>query len=383
MGKAAISRRHMDSTPSCLRPTARPLAIARWLLAVAALVFVLVVVGGITRLTESGLSITEWQLVAGAIPPLSHADWQRAFDLYQATPEYREINGPAGMDLAAFQLIYFWEWLHRLLGRLVGVAFALPLIWFAVRRQIPRGYGWRLTLLLLLGASQGALGWYMVQSGLVNRTDVSHFRLSAHLVTALLILAGLVWTALDLRQIVRSGENRPARLVPVAIVAGLLLVVQLLLGAWVAGLDAGQVASDWPLMQGRLVPDGIDTTRGALFALTHDPYLIHFLHRWWAWVAVAGLIILARRVKPLDRRASIAIHSAFGTQLLLGIATVMSGMNITLAVLHQAVGALVVVATAWGAHVVGKSPSPLAGEGFRPTTCAPHATDATSSAPTA
>ena len=354
MGKAAISRRHMDSTPSCLRPTARPLAIANWLFAVAALVFVLVVVGGITRLTESGLSITEWQLVAGAIPPLSHADWQRAFDLYQATPEYREINGPAGMDLAAFQVIYFWEWLHRLLGRLVGVAFALPLIWFAVRRQIPRGYGWRLTLLLLLGASQGALGWYMVQSGLVNRTDVSHFRLSAHLVTALLILAGLVWTALDLRQISRSGENRPARLVPVAIVAGLLLVVQLLLGAWVAGLDAGQVASDWPLMQGKLVPDGIDTTRGALFALTHDPYLIHFLHRWWAWVAVAGLIVLARHVKPFDRRASIAIHSAFGIQILLGIATVMSGMTLWLAAAHQAVGALLVASVAWGAHVVGR-----------------------------
>ena len=351
----------MDSNPSRLLPTVRPSAIANWLLAVAALVFVMVVVGGITRLTESGLSITEWKPIAGAIPPLNQTDWQRAFDLYRATPEFREINGPAGMDIAAFQFIYFWEWLHRLLGRLVGVAFALPLIWFAVRRQIPRGYGWRLTLLLLLGASQGALGWYMVQSGLVNRTDVSHFRLSAHLVTALLILAGLVWTALDLRQIARTGENRPARLVPVAIVAGLLLFVQLLLGAWVAGLNAGYVASDWPLMQGKLVPDGIDTARGAAFALTHDPYLLHFLHRWWAWVAVAGLIVLARYVKPLDRRASIAIHSAFGTQILLGIATVMSGMNITLAVLHQAVGALLVAATAWGAHVVG-NPTPL-GEG--------------------
>ena len=346
--------------------SSRPLALANWLLAVAVLVFVMVVVGGITRLTESGLSITEWQLVAGAIPPLSHADWQRAFDLYQATPEYREINGPAGMDLAAFQLIYFWEWLHRLLGRLVGVAFALPLIWFAVRRQIPRGYGWRLILLLLLGASQGALGWYMVQSGLVNRTDVSHFRLSAHLLTALLILAGLVWTALDLRQFARSGENRPARLVPVAIVASALLFFQLLLGAWVAGLNAGYVASDWPLMQGELVPDGIDTARGALFALTHDPYLIHFLHRWWAWVAVAGLIVLARHVKPLDRRASIAIHSAFGTQILLGIATVMSGMSIALATLHQAVGALLVIAVAWGAHVVGRNPSPLDGAGDSP-----------------
>jgi cytochrome c oxidase assembly protein subunit 15 len=334
--------------------SARPIYIARWLLFVAALVFAMVVVGGITRLTESGLSITEWQPITGAIPPLTGADWERAFALYQATPEFREVNGPAGMDLAAFQWIYFWEWLHRLLGRMVGLAFALPFLWFAVKRQIPRGYGWRLAALLALGASQGALGWYMVQSGLVNRTDVSHFRLSAHLVTALFILAGLVWTALDLRQLARTGENRPARLVPVAIVAGSLLLVQLLLGAWVAGLNAGYVASDWPLMQGELVPAGIDTARGILFTLTHDPFLIHFLHRWWAWVAVAGLVVLARHVKPLDRRASIAIHSALGTQILLGIATVMSGMNIALAVLHQAVGALVVVSVAWGAHVVGR-----------------------------
>ena len=342
--------------------SARPLALARWLLSVAALVFVMVVVGGITRLTESGLSITEWKPISGAIPPLTSADWLRAFDLYKATPEYREINGPAGMSLSAFQLIYFWEWLHRLLGRLVGVAFALPFAWFAVKRRIPRGYGWRLTLLLLLGASQGALGWYMVQSGLVNRTDVSHFRLSAHLLTALLILAGLVWTALDLRQLGRTGEDRPARFVPVAIVAASLLLVQLLLGAWVAGLDAGYLARDWPLMQGEFIPDGIDGSRGALFALTHDPYLIHFLHRWWAWVVVAGLVVLARHVKPLDRRASIAIHSAFGTQLLLGIATVMSSMNITLAVLHQAVGALLVASVAWGAHVVGRNPSPVGEE---------------------
>ena len=331
----------------------RPAALARWLLMVAALVFVMVVVGGITRLTESGLSITEWKPVSGAIPPLSAADWEKAFELYRATPEYREINGPAGMNLAAFKVIFFWEWFHRLLGRLVGIAFALPLAWFALKRAIPKSYGWRLLALLLLGGSQGALGWYMVQSGLADRTDVSHFRLSAHLLTALFILAGLVWTALDLRQLARTGEDRPARLTGLAISAAIILFVQLLLGAWVAGLDAGAIANDWPLMQGKLVPDGIDTARGALFALTHDPYLLHFLHRWWAWVAVAALVVLARRVKPIDRRASIAIHSAFGVQILLGIATVMSGMALWLAASHQAVGALLVAATAWGAHVIG------------------------------
>ena len=353
-GKVAIGAGLMDLAPTA-RPTHRPLSLARWLLIVAAVVFVMVVVGGITRLTESGLSITEWRPVSGAIPPLSAADWEQAFDLYRATPEYREINGPAGMDLAAFKIIYFWEWLHRLLGRLVGIAFALPLLWFAVKRAIPRGYGWRLVALLLLGGSQGALGWYMVQSGLADRTDVSHFRLSAHLLTALFILAGLVWTALDLRQLARTGDDRPARLSGVAIGAAGILFVQLLLGAWVAGLDAGYIASDWPLMQGKFVPDGIDTARGAGFALTHDPYLIHFLHRWWAWLAVAALVLLARRVKPIDRRASIAIHSALGIQVLLGIATVLSGMQLWLAASHQAVGALLVAATAWGAHGLGRT----------------------------
>ena len=334
--------------------TLRPLALARWLFAVAGLVFVMVVVGGITRLTESGLSITRWDLVSGTLPPLGDAAWERAFDLYKATPEYREVNGPAGMGLAQYKIIFFWEWVHRLLGRLVGIAFALPLAWFAWKRAIPKGYGWRLIALLLLGASQGALGWYMVQSGLADRTDVSHFRLSAHLLTALFILAGLIWTALDLRQFARTGENRPARLTGAAVAVGLILFVQLLLGAWVAGLDAGQVASDWPLMQGRFWPDGIDWSRGAAFALTHDPYLIHFLHRWWAFVPVAALIWLARLVRRDSRKASIAIHAAFGTQILLGIATVMSGVALWLAVLHQAVAALLVAAFVWGAHVVGR-----------------------------
>ena len=329
--------------------SARPRALANWLFAVAFLVFAMVVIGGITRLTESGLSITEWKPITGAIPPLNAADWQAEFLRYQATPEYLQINGPGGMDLAGFQKIYFWEWLHRLLGRLIGLAFALPLIWFALRKAIPRGYGWRLAALLALGGFQGALGWYMVQSGLVNRTNVSHFRLSAHLLTALFLLGALIWTALDFRQY----PEAPSRLTRPSLVTLLILSIQLLLGAWVAGLDAGQVANTWPLMNDRLVPEGIDWSRGAGFALTHDPYLIHFLHRWWAWVALTALVMFARRVKPLNRRASIAIHSALGTQILLGIATVFSGVAISLAAAHQAVGALLVAATAWGAHVVG------------------------------
>ena len=321
------------------------------------MVFLMVVVGGITRLTESGLSITEWKPITGAIPPLTHDQWQHAFDLYKATPEYREINGPAGMDLAQFKFIFFWEWVHRLIGRLIGVLFALPLLWFAWKRAIPQGYGWKLVALLILGGSQGALGWFMVQSGLVERTDVSHFRLSAHLLLALFIMAALIWTALDLRQLAKTGENRPARLTRAGIITATILFVQLLLGAWVAGLNAGYVASDWPLMQGHLYPEGVDWSRGVLHSLTYDPYLLHFLHRWWAWVVVAELVILARAAKRSgNRKASVAVHSAFGTQILLGIATVMTGVALWLAVLHQLVGALLVAATAWAAHATGKRP---------------------------
>jgi cytochrome c oxidase assembly protein subunit 15 len=331
----------------------RPLAIANWLMFVAGLVFLMVVVGGITRLTESGLSITEWNPIRGAIPPLTGEQWQHAFDLYKATPEYREINGPAGMDLAQYKFIFFWEWVHRLIGRLIGLAFALPLAWFAVKRAIPKGYGWRLLALLALGGSQGLLGWYMVMSGLVDRTDVSHFRLSAHLLLALFIMAALIWTALDLKQLARMGETRPARLNRASLITSLILFIQLLLGAWVAGLNAGYVASDWPLMQGKFIPDGIEWSMGVAGAFTHDPYLLHFLHRWWAWVVAAALVVFARKVKPIDRRASKAIHSAFGTQILLGIATVIGNMNIAFAVLHQAVGALLVASVAWGAHSYG------------------------------
>ena len=332
----------------------QPLALAYWLFTVAGLVFLMVVVGGITRLTESGLSITEWRPVSGAIPPLGHADWARAFELYQQTPEYREINGPAGMTLTQFKVIFFWEWLHRLLGRLIGVAFALPLAWFAWKRAIPRGYGWKLVGLLLLGGAQGALGWYMVMSGLVERTDVSHFRLSAHLLLALGIMGALIWVALDLTRLGRSGQDMPSRLTGESLAVFSILFVQLLFGAWVAGLDAGQVASDWPLMQGRIFPAGVDWSWGILVAITHDPHLIHFVHRWWAWAVVAALVIFARRVRAAgSRSASIAIHSAFGTQILLGILTVLTGVNIVVGVLHQAVGALVVASTVWGTHIIG------------------------------
>ncbi|GAB5482822.1 MAG: COX15/CtaA family protein [Parasphingorhabdus sp.] len=331
----------------------RPIAIANWLLSVAFLVFVMVIVGGITRLTESGLSITEWKPIMGAIPPLNEADWQSEFEKYKQIPEYIEITGPAGMTLSDFKFIYFWEWVHRLLGRVIGLAFALPFLYFAVKRAIPAGYGWRLTGLLFLGGLQGFIGWWMVSSGLSELTDVSHFRLATHLLMALFILACLVWTALDLKRLA-GGAAKPSRMTGFGLAVAFVLFLQLLFGAYVAGLNAGYVSNTWPLMNDHFVPKGIDFTFGAWAAINNDPYLTHFIHRWWAWITVGFLIVLARKVRGQSRMASVAIHSAFGTQILLGIATVMTGMDITLAVLHQAVGALVVASTAWGIHILGR-----------------------------
>lgn len=332
----------------------RPLLLARWLMLVAWVIVVMVIVGGITRLTESGLSITEWKPVTGALPPLNEAQWMKEFEAYKQIGEYQQVAGPAGMTLDDYKFIYFWEWFHRLLGRFIGLIFALPFAWFWIKGFIPAGYKWRLTALLALGGLQGTFGWYMVRSGLsTEMTDVSHFWLSIHLLTALFTLAGLVWTSLDLRRLAAIPSARPARLTRTAWIVSVIVFVQLLLGAWVAGLNAGHASDSWPLMQGRLVPE-FDLTKGWFWALTHDPFLLHFLHRWWAWVAVAALIVLARRVRPFDRRASIAIHSAFGIQIILGIATVWTGVSLWVATTHQGVGALLVMATAWGAHLLGR-----------------------------
>ena len=350
----------MDSAlPSAAQARAetpkRPRALSNLLFLVAALVFAMVVIGGITRLTESGLSITEWDVVSGAIPPLTHQDWVHAFDLYKQTPQYQEVAGPAGMTLSGFKFIFFWEWAHRLLGRVLGLIFFVGVGWFAVKRQIPSGFGWRLAALFVLGGLQGAVGWFMVMSGLEGRTEVSPYRLSAHLLFALFLFAALIWTALDLRQLSRNPHARPVRLTRWGVLALGTLFIQLMLGAWVAGFRAGYVSNSWPDMGGHFVPEGIDWSNGAGFALTHDPFLLHFMHRWWAWVVVAVLVLFARKLRNVEgaRAASIAVHSAFGTQIILGILTVLSGIAIWLAVLHQATGALLVAATVWGAHELG------------------------------
>ncbi|HJS11947.1 COX15/CtaA family protein [Sphingopyxis sp.] len=347
---------HATVLPAPAARQPRPAALARWLWAVALLVIIVVGVGGITRLTESGLSITEWRPVSGVLPPLSDAGWIAEFEKYKRIPEYREVN--LGMTLAGFKAIFFWEWLHRILGRLVGMALVVPLAWYAWRRAIPAGYGWRLLALAALVGLQGAIGWWMVASGLEYRTDVSHFRLATHLLTALFLLGGLVWTARDLDRLARDPAARPARLTGPAIGVIAILFVQLLLGAWVAGLNAGSVASTWPLMNDHFVPEGIDWAGGAWLALTNDPFLIHFLHRWWSWVAAIALFLLARtlsrRGAPIEARLLVAVVAA---QMLLGIWTVVSGVSMWVAVWHQVTGAVLVAIAAAALHRLGRRPA--------------------------
>ena len=332
-------------------PRERPLTIARWLLAVAALVFAMVVVGGITRLTESGLSITEWKVVTGTLPPLTHEAWLAEFRAYQTSSQFQLVN--SRMTLGEFQGIFFWEYVHRLLGRVVGLALLLPLLWYAARRAIPAGYGWRIGALFALVCLQGTFGWYMVASGLTGRTSVSHHWLAIHLTTALFTFGGLIWTALDLRG--RARGDGEAALRPLAIGVFAVLLVQLVLGAFVAGLRAGYAYNSWPLMGDRLFPHGVAFLSPLWTNLVDQPIVVQFAHRWWAFVAFAALLLLARAARRSGGRgASVALHAAVGTQVLLGIATLMTGVALWLGVLHQAVGALVVVAATWSAHAAGR-----------------------------
>ncbi len=325
------------------RAATRPRGVAVWLFFVAGLVFAMVVVGGITRLTESGLSITRWDVVSGTLPPLSAAAWQAQFEAYKASSQYQLMN--RGMGLAEFQGIFFWEYVHRLLGRLIGLAFALPLAWFWLRRAIPAGYKPRLLALFMLGGLQGTIGWWMVSSGLVDRTEVAHERLAVHLCTALTIMAGCIWTALDLRRTVAVGEARPRGWVlPFAA----LLAVQIVWGAFTAGLRAGHVSDTWPLMYGQIVPPDLLVRATDLI---DAPVTVMFLHRTLAVVvALFALHVAARLWRAGAGTPAKLLGAAVVAQFVLGVATVLSGVAIPLGVAHQAVGAVLVGATAWAAH---------------------------------
>jgi len=332
---------------------ARPGALVLWLYSVAALIVLMVVVGGITRLTNSGLSITEWKPISGIIPPLTDAAWQAEFANYRKIPEYRAIH--ASMTLDGFKAIFFWEYLHRLLGRVIGAAFALPLIVFAVRRQIPHGFGPRLAAILALGGLQGAIGWWMVASGLSVRTDVSHFRLAVHLTTALVILGGVVWTALDLAERRRFVMAEPARLTGVAAAALALLMVQIVWGAFTAGLDAGYAYGSWPLMGDSLFPAGVPMLSPGWINAIDNPVVVQFIHRWFAFAAATGLGLLAwRAARAGEGRVAGVLIALVLVQIALGVATLLSGVALPIAVAHQANAALTLIAAVVAAHRIGR-----------------------------
>ena len=345
---------------SIARPNARatrPRAIANWLIFVAVVVFVMVVVGGITRLTESGLSMVTWEPVSGIVPPLNHAQWMAEFDAYRATPEYLKVN--RGMTLAAFQGIFFWEYLHRVIGRLIGIVFAVPLAWFWWRRAIPKGYGPRLAALLALGALQGAIGWWMVASGLIDRPDVSHLRLATHLSAALFIFSGLVWTARDLRLMARDAGIPPARLRTGSMIALAIVALQIVMGALVAGLDAGYAFSSWPLMGDTLFPAaGWRDGWGIGANLIDNPIVVQFSHRWFAWIAAGAALSLAVRAGRTGAGWALPLTIGLvGLQIGLGIATLTSGVAIPIAAAHQAVAVLLLATLVACAHRTGAYPA--------------------------
>jgi len=321
--------------------------VAWWLLACAALVFAMVVVGGATRLTESGLSITEWQPVSGALPPLSEAQWQAQFEKYKTIPQYQTLN--PGMSLDAFKAIFWWEWTHRLLGRAIGAAFLLPFLWFLARGAIAPQLRGRLGIIFGLGASEGAVGWWMVASGLAERVEVSQYRLAFHLTLASLIFVALVWTAQGLAT--RAGPPAPARLRSSAKFLLALVLVQIYLGALVAGLRAGLIYNTWPLIDGELIPAASHLLFNAPWwrNFFENPLTVQLDHRLVAYALLAGAILHALdagRTLPrgAGRRGALVLAGVVMLQAVLGISTLLAQAPLALALAHQAMAMIVLTA---------------------------------------
>jgi heme a synthase len=349
-------------------------AIALWLWAIAALLVLMVMVGGTTRLTDSGLSIVEWRPVTGVVPPMSEKAWEAEFDKYKTSSEYELVN--KGMTLDEFKRIYWWEWAHRLLGRLIGAAFLLPLVFFQLRGWIEPKLKPRLWLIFALGALQGAIGWWMVASGLVGRVDVAQERLAIHLTTACIILIAVIWTARSLAQMGSApGTDRTSRRLALtaATILG-LLVVQIALGGMVAGLKAGLVYDTWPLIEGTFIPP-----RAHLFFLDPvwmnllDNHLaVQFSHRMLAYLLVglallhAGDCVYHRH----GRTGAVTLASVLLLQATLGILTLLWHVPIFLALAHQSVAILaLIVATLHAANLrAGRSSVGIFGMGKLPAT---------------
>jgi len=330
-------------------------AIASWLLVCAAMVFVMVALGGITRLTESGLSITEWQPVSGILLPFGKTQWRAAFAAYQQIPQYAAIH--PGMTLHEFKVIYFWEWFHRLWGRLIGIAFLVPFLYFLLQKQISRALAPKLAFLFVLGGLQGALGWWMVASGLADRIEVSQYRLAAHLIAALVIYVAILFVALDLLWPGRDRNFPALRLGAGALL--LLSFVTIAAGAFVAGLRAGLIDNTFPLMDGHWVPPAYADLSPLWRNWFENAEAAQFDHRLLAAVTWAGslaLFIASFRARP-GRFAMGAIHALFTLTTLqagLGIATLLFVVPLDLALAHQLGATLVLTASAVACHALGR-----------------------------
>lgn len=326
-----------------------PRIVRDWLAVMAAIVAVMVLVGGATRLTDSGLSITEWDLVMGALPPLSAADWQEAFAAYKQIPEYARVN--AGMSLGEFKSIFWWEWAHRNLGRVIGLAFFLPLAWFSFRGAVRGGLRLRLWGLFALVCLQGAIGWYMVASGLSERVDVSQYRLALHLGTALVLFCLIVWQVLALSA--PRGRAAGAGLGPWA--WGLLaaVLVQVTLGAFVAGLRAGLTYNSWPLMDGRFVPDAYFGSPARASDLFERVAAVQFNHRLGAYLLLALAAAFAWRCwRAGAGRYGATVLAAITAQACLGVWTLLAAVPLWLGLAHQAGALVVLTAMVWSAFAL-------------------------------
>jgi len=323
-------------------------AIRVWLYAIAALLVLMVMVGGTTRLTDSGLSIVEWHPVTGIVPPLSESAWAAEFTKYKTSPEYELVN--KGMSLGEFKRIYWWEWVHRLLGRLIGAAFLIPLVFFQFRGWIEPGIKWRLWFIFGLGALQGAIGWWMVASGLVGRVDVAQERLAVHLLMACLILTAVIWTARLLTPAAANGAARvtPRRLAVSAIAILVLLLGQIALGGLVAGLKAGLIYNTWPLIDGAFIPprEHLFLLAPAWLNLLDNHLAVQFTHRMVAYVLVAVGALHAADCSwhRVCRRSAVALALFLLLQAMLGIATLLLQVPILLALAHQAVAIAALIA---------------------------------------
>ena len=352
----------MTAIPAPQAPNSR--AIRWWLLSIAVLIAIMVLVGGATRLTESGLSIVEWKPVTGTLPPLTQEQWTEAFEAYKTIPQYRELN--AGMNLSEFKTIFWWEWSHRLLGRVIGIAYLLPFLWFLWRGALGADLRRRLWLIFGLGALQGAVGWWMVASGLSQRVEVSQYRLATHLVLALLIFAAIVWTLRRLADRSPSAASVRLKFTSVALLA--LTFVQLYLGALVAGLRAGRVYNTWPEIDGALIPSA-----ARLFFETpwwrnlfDNTLTVQFEHRMTAYAlfalaALHALDAVRSRAGTAAVNGALWLAAAVMLQAMLGILTLLNQVPMSLALAHQAVAIAVLTlaifqAERWAARHTEQEP---------------------------